>query len=107
MALTITIDNWKDIQFSVDLVPLASKTIEFIEFIHSKKTFYSHDVLQRAIYRYEKYWLPFYNRLAAEKEDLSNYYPPFDIAWVCNYFINSFSLSIYSLDLKYKSFSQV
>lgn len=75
-------NDWKKIDFSLDLVSLADKHIQFLAYIDSEKIFYHGDILEQAIYRYEKYWLPFCANMMESGEDMKKYYPPFDVAWV-------------------------
>lgn len=65
------------IHFGVDLVDQATSHIAFLKAVNSNKELRDPEVLKRALYRYEKFWLP----LAAEhpREYLS---APMDIEWV-------------------------
>lgn len=65
------------LHFGIDLVDQAVYHVEFIKAVNNNKELDKPEVLKRAIYRYEKFWLP----LVAEhpKECLS---APMDIEWV-------------------------
>lgn len=73
-----TSTDWRNISFSNDLVKQARNFIEILSHINSENSFFNDgDLLQKALYRYEKFWLPFYvNNLGQQ------YYPPIDVAWV-------------------------
>ena len=73
-----TSTDWRNINFSNDLVKQARNFIEILSHINSENSFFNDgDLLQKALYRYEKFWLPFYvNNLDQQ------YYPPIDVAWV-------------------------
>lgn len=51
-------ENRRNIEFSVDLVELALKQLDFLAYIDSVENIYDVDVVERAVYRYEKKWLP-------------------------------------------------
>lgn len=74
--------EWKKIHFSIDLINLAIKHIQFLAYIDSEKVFYEDEILKRAIYRYEKYWLPLCAKLIENGCDILKLYPPTDVAWV-------------------------
>jgi hypothetical protein len=63
-------------KFSVDLVNTALYHLEFLHEIDNLNL--SQEIKAKAIYRYEKLWLPFYLK-ANEKSGL---YPPNDIAFI-------------------------
>ena len=67
----------KNIKFSVDLVEAAKRQLAFLARVNQYPALYSGPVVNNAIRRYEKFWLP----LAAEHpgKDLA---PPLDIHWV-------------------------
>lgn len=79
------------VNFRADLISLAKKQIEFLGFIDAEKKYYSGELLAKAIYRYERFWLPLCANLEDSGHDLRRYYPPNDVAWV----ILIFSLNIF------------
>ena len=55
---------------------------DFLQHISKNKTLKKPEVIERAIYRYEKYWLPFLANISSNGlEDLC-YLPPLDVHWV-------------------------
>ena len=77
-----TNNEWKRIVFGSDLASLAIKHVDFLAWIDSERSIYSsEEQLKKAIYRYEKYWLPLCAQLDDEDFHLK-YYPPIDVAWV-------------------------
>jgi hypothetical protein len=70
------------ITFSVDLIDLALKQLEFLEFIEESRVFYTESVSKNAAYRYEKYWLPLYKQLTENGTNPASLCPPDDIAWI-------------------------
>jgi hypothetical protein len=70
-------------EFSNKLVDLVLNNLEFLECVHSSKIDFDQSLIRRAVYRYEKYWMPFCVQLIkAEKCQADEIYPPHDIAWV-------------------------
>ncbi|XP_045161890.2 uncharacterized protein LOC123526677 [Mercenaria mercenaria] len=65
------------LMFSIDLLPQVSKHIEFLERVAEVPDLKDENVLRRAVYRYEKYWLP----LAAVHRDKC-LAAPLDIEWI-------------------------
>lgn len=63
--------------FSVDLLTQAARHIEFLEAVAEDQDLKNENVLRRAAYRYEKYWLP----LAAEHTG-EPLVAPRDIEWI-------------------------
>lgn len=61
------------------LVQQSLNLIEFLEDVHAVQVLYSGDIANKAIYRYEKYWLPF---LAQNMIKWQEIYPPLDVAWI-------------------------
>jgi hypothetical protein len=73
-------DVWKNFKFSVDLINCALNEILFLrEVNNSQISCTNNDLIDRAIYRYEKVWLPFYSKNEDNKLKLS---PPLDIEWI-------------------------
>lgn len=72
----------RKIDFKLDLVKQAAKHVQFLEhFSKNKLDILNNDeILKKAAYRYEKCWLPFY--LNTSNDEIKQYYPPFDVAWV-------------------------
>ena len=88
--------NWKNVVISVDLVSEARKHIEFLSYIDSEKVVYDRNVLEKAIYRYETHWLPICAELLKTGVDISQFYPPLDVAWV-KWSIKTYKLYIYCI----------
>ena len=76
------INSYKTMKFSVDLIESALNQINFLKEIDKIKVFYSGKILERAIIRYEKYWLPLCAKIKADGDDYKKFYPPLDVAWV-------------------------
>ena len=76
------LNNYRNIKFSVDLIQSTLNQINFLKEIDSLKIFYSGKVLERAIFRYEKYWLPLCAQIKSNGGNHRNFYPPLDVAWV-------------------------
>jgi hypothetical protein len=70
------------VRFSLNLVELALKQLEFLEFVENHRVFYSEEASSNAAYRYEKFWLHFYHKLVESGENPANLCPPDDIAWI-------------------------
>jgi hypothetical protein len=70
------------VSFSLNLVDLALNQLDFLEFIDKSRIFYSEVIASRAAHRYEKYWLPFYDKMISSGENPSKLCPPYDIAWI-------------------------
>ncbi len=70
--------NFKDIEFSFDLVKAAIDHLEFLSEINSQKEIFDGDIIDKAIFRYEKLWLPF----LALNSNASSLAPPLDVAWI-------------------------
>jgi hypothetical protein len=69
----------KSITFSVDLVKSALYHLEFLDEINSLK--FNKETIAKAVYRYEKLWIPFYL-----KNNQQKLYPPIDVSfiWHCH-----------------------
>lgn len=78
MAEEVNMENFEEkITFGVDLVEAALKQLSIINTIENDNRFCDEKFIQRAVQRYEKYWLP----LAAENKD--KILPaPLDVEWV-------------------------
>ena len=74
--------EWKDISFSVDLVISALNQLYFLKEVNDLSTITKGDLLRKAIYRYEKVWLPLLESLSKESFSLDQLFPPIDVAWV-------------------------
>jgi hypothetical protein len=75
-------DKWKKFTFSLDLVGATPKLLEFLKYVDSRgRTFYEPELVKKAAYRYEKYWLPLYASLSLGG-CTNDYYPPYDVAWI-------------------------
>ena len=75
-------DVWKKFKFSVDLINGALSEIHFLKEVNDSPIAINDDsVLDRAVYRYEKIWLPFYakEQVKATPRKMS---PPLDIEWI-------------------------
>ena len=80
----------KNITFSVDLVESAKSQLDFLKDVDHEGFFYSGEILQHALYRYERYWLPLCVDFESSGEKSTNYYPHLDVAWVwhCHIYIS-------------------
>jgi hypothetical protein len=69
-----------NIEFTIDLVNEAKNQLEFLENIESLKSIFEGEIIEKAIYRYEKLWLPY----AIENEELvkNELCPPVDVMWI-------------------------
>ena len=70
-------DVWKKFKFSVDLINGALNEIHFLKEINDSPLPSNDELLDRAVYRYEKIWLPF---CAHYETNLLS--PPLDIEWI-------------------------
>ena len=73
-------NGWQKTNFSLDLIESAINHLDFLQEIDSLNL--NNYLIQKAVYRYETYWLPFYL-----KHSLStDLYPPIDVAfiWHCH-----------------------
>lgn len=69
--------NWKDVRISVDIIEKVHSYIDFLQsYIKHSHLWESSNTVKRALYRYEKYWLP----LVAEWK-IGDLEPPRDIKW--------------------------
>ncbi|CAA7048136.1 unnamed protein product [Microthlaspi erraticum] len=71
------------IEISVDLFAAAKNQLQFLEVVDQNRWLYDGPILERAIYRYNAYWLP----LLAKYSESSSIcegplVPPFDCEWV-------------------------
>ncbi len=67
-------------QFSVDLLEKAREELAFLRAVDAKGHFYEQDVIECAIYRYERLWLPLLN--ATPEAAAAGLRPPLDVHWV-------------------------
>ena len=75
--------KYAEINFQDDLVSLAKKQLEFLAMIEAESKLHEDsETLNKAIYRYERFWLPFYAYHEENGYDMTKFYPPTDIAWV-------------------------
>ena len=70
------------IKFSINLIELTISHLEFLDSIHREVLANDGRMIKQAVYRYEKFWLPFYSEQIQAGERAQNLYPPWDIAWV-------------------------
>ncbi|XP_057306357.1 uncharacterized protein LOC130644674 [Hydractinia symbiolongicarpus] len=61
----------------IDLIVASQAEYDFLRFVDQHPTLYSTSVLQNALYRYEKYWLPL-----AANHDGNALRAPLDIQWI-------------------------
>jgi hypothetical protein len=71
----------KSMQFSVNLVKSALYHLEYLDEINSLK--FNKETIAKAVYRYEKLWIPFYLKNNQQQLKL---YPPIDVSfiWHCH-----------------------
>ena len=76
--------SWQNITFSIDLIQGALNQLEFLKDISTKSSkLHSTEIINRAVYRYERYWLPLCLKNKYEdQEKLFKLYPPMDVAWL-------------------------
>jgi hypothetical protein len=67
------------ITFSVNLLHKVSTELDFLKKVDEKQIYYEPDVIECAVYRYEKLWLPM---LLARGEEGWKLKPPLDVHWV-------------------------
>ena len=67
------------INFSVDLISEAKRHIAFLRKVNLEKQLNNQTFLKRALYRYEKFWLPLCISKLGKTKQL---YPPLDVAWI-------------------------
>jgi hypothetical protein len=72
-------DEWRSLEFKVDLEREALNLLDFLEVIYLKNQIQDEEYVKRAIFRYEKLWLPM---LASNYEKREYLYPPNDVAWI-------------------------
>ena len=70
--------NWQNIRLSFDLAKAALNQLDFLNEVNSLKHIFIGEIIDKAIYRYEKIWLPFYAKHCHNHK----LYPPVDIAWI-------------------------
>lgn len=73
-------NNWERIRISFDLVPAAINQLQFLEDIQALPQLQETNFLEKAIYRYEKLWIPLL--LGSSASVQANLYPPIDVAWI-------------------------
>ncbi len=66
------------IELSFDLVKAALNQQEFLTEINSVRHLFVGELIDKAIFRYEKLWLPF----LASFSEMANLSPPLDVAWI-------------------------
>ena len=72
--------SYKVVNISVDLVQSSLYMQDFLELIDMEN--FSTSKIQKAIYRYENHWLPLCRHLLEQGKNLTNFYPPLDVAWI-------------------------
>jgi hypothetical protein len=72
-------DEWCYIEFNIDLEREALSLLNFLQLIYQKNQIQDEEYVKRAIYRYERLWLPM---LASNYSNRANLYPPNDVAWI-------------------------
>lgn len=71
--------SWSDIHISVDLASKARPYLDFLEgYLRNPSVWTSPNIIRRAIYRYERFWLP----LVSDAKRQSNLEAPKDIRWI-------------------------
>lgn len=75
-------ENWERINFSVNLIDSASFQIEFLKDVDTEGILYAGNILKKACFRYERYWLPLCVDLEINGKNHEDFYPPLDVAWV-------------------------
>lgn len=88
-------DDWKSIELSVDLVNAAKAQIEFLKVVDDLKELYEGFFFDRALYRYEKLWIPICANYANEIKYIQ---PPIDVEWVWH--VHMLSPTKYKKDCK-------
>jgi len=68
------------ISFEVDLIQKAIFELDLLQLFHHTPGIYDEENVRRAIYRYEKYWLPLMVEYSSS-QDLE-FAPPLDVHWV-------------------------
>ena len=68
----------KDFRVSVDLLEACQRELYFLYLVDSHPCLYQKGVVRRAIWRYEKFWMP----LAANYTGKDEIVPPLDVHWV-------------------------
>jgi hypothetical protein len=74
-------NEWEKIDFSLDLVNAIQNHLKFLKEIDDYNIFYEGHFLDRALYRYEKLWLPLYSSYLDEHTN-KILHPPIDVSWV-------------------------
>jgi len=72
----------QEIQFKRDLLQASMLELEFLREVDARGDLYSKEVVHRAVYRYEKHWMPFLAEVSSSIETDLNFCPPIDIHWV-------------------------
>jgi len=75
-------EEWDRIKFSVDLIVDAISQIDFLKDVDLEGILYAGDILEQALYRYERFWLPLCADLTLKGKRYEDFYPPLDVAWV-------------------------
>lgn len=77
------IDNLlQDIKFKRDLLQASLLELQFLKEVDLQGNLYDRVVIHRAVYRYEKYWMPFLADVSKSIETDVDFAPPLDIHWV-------------------------
>ena len=75
-------EEWDRIKFSVDLIIDAISQIDFLKDVDLEGILYAGNILEKALYRYERFWLPLCVDLTLNGKRYEDFYPPLDVAWV-------------------------
>ena len=67
---------------SLDLLQSASHELDFLKAVDDLECLYDRVALRKAIFRYEKYWIPFLSSVSDSPEKDLDFAPPIDIHWV-------------------------
>jgi len=77
------IDNiLQEIKFTRDLLQASLLELQFLKEVDLQGNLYDRMVIHRAVYRYEKYWMPFLAEVSKSIETDVEFLPPMDIHWV-------------------------
>ena len=69
-------DESQNLTLSIELIDAASYQLDFLEEIENIGILYQGEILKKAVYRYETFWLPWCQNLNKSGIDSNSYYPP-------------------------------
>lgn len=76
-------NEWESVKLSVNLVDFTLQQLDFLSEINRLGNLYEGDFFNRALYRYESYWLSFYSEKSLlTNEDIKCLIPPMDVSWI-------------------------